>query len=810
MHSPHLERGPRTAKFHVRYIHLLPSAPQISIILTDPSPAFAIHAADDGQVLQGVDPNYYQGQIGAPSRPPSRTNNRSPLSRLVDYAADNTTGEATHNSLDGILSNHRAGNTLPPTSVEQEDAELQQAIAASVATSNMQSPQPQPQESGVADADTGLPHFGPANRSDYNQNEWAMITLNHDKPEPDPSRRKRETGAPAFLRCRSENAWETHRLGAILTILHSIPAARNALLRYGGPPPQSYGHDAEWWKGKAIAPPAVQATHEAGELAWADESKPKWSEELHRLMAFLDATERSYGTADVLADTQPEGQLSSTDSERDFFDYLRSDPDNFEHVKALITTCHLASVQDDEAPFGQSDRFGMLDFPYSKEQLILAESIYSLWDRTFFMDYRNWTGDDNGAQCALITEQAEVLTMRVTGDDGLPKPIEIPKVFYLDRYLACNRAEISKIQRQAHILAKALIRAEKAERRLTVVVDPANGKEVSRIDLNKGAIAQMKKKRALAKQWALWRIHREEKDQKGAEPQILLPPDTPDDEISWTEDEVKAIRFLEAKVLQLEDELARVEDEVAGKSSTPPRVPKHGSLLICLAAIHRERDTVIKANRELERRLTVPDKELGITPQHAYTLRGVANSVDVLYVCLPAEQDLMVLDEPDSAKAPDQWWKLGYVATDDDPVKVETTTFEKVMEEACGVGSKPILVYASDKAMREEPVPLSDALQVSKTTRCFRLTHAFEPRLTYRPPDIRPLRQPHLQERASRRGPPRHQEARGIHVSRVAVQTAEPVEQRGLDGHERRVGGRSRRRHARRALRGGGRPFRQR
>ncbi len=82
-----------------------------------------------------------------------------------------------------------------------------------------------------------------------------------------------------------------------------------------------------------------------------------------------------------------------------------------------------------------------------------------------------------------------------------------------------------------------------------------------------GAIAQIRKKRALVKQWALWRIHQEEKEQKGAEPQILLPPDTPDDEINWTEDEVKAIRFLEAKVLQLEDELARVEDEVAGKSS---------------------------------------------------------------------------------------------------------------------------------------------------------------------------------------------------------------------------------------------------
>lgn len=486
---------------------------------------------------------------------------------MVDYASDSNTGETAFRSLDGVLSNQHAGNTKPPMSVEQEDAELQQAIAASVATSSMQSPQPLPQESGVADADTGLPHFGPANRTEYNQNEWAMITLNHEKPEPDPSRRKREAGVPAFLRCRTEHSWEKHRVGAILTILHSIPAARNALLRYGTPPSQGYGHNPEWWKGKAIVPPGVQAVHVAGELTWDDESKPKWSEELHRLMAFLDLTERSYGTADVLADSAPEGELSSTDSERDFFDFLRSDHDNLENVKSLITTCHLASIMDDEAPYTQSDRFGMLDFPISKEQWTTAESIYSLWDRTFHMDYRNWTEDESETQFPLITEQAEILTMRLTADDGLPKRIDIPEVFYIDRYVASNRAEISKIQRQTHALVRALARADKAERRVTMVVDPASNRELSRIDLNKGAIAQMKIKRALIKQWALWRIHEEEREKTGNEPQILLPSDTPDDKIGWTEDEMKAHRFLEAKVLQLEDELARVEDEVIGKSA---------------------------------------------------------------------------------------------------------------------------------------------------------------------------------------------------------------------------------------------------
>lgn len=180
---------------------------------------------------------------------------------------------------------------------------------------------------------------------------------------------------------------------------------------------------------------------------------------------------------------------------------------------------------------------------------------------------------------------------------------------------------------------------------------------------------------------------------------------------------------------------------------------------------------MIKASRELEGRLTEPDKKLGFTPRHAYTLRGVINSVDVLFICLPAEQDLMQIDEADSStKAADRWWKLGYVAADDEPIKAEVTTFEKVMEEACGIGSKPILIYASNKAMAEEPIPLSDALQVSNDISEY---HPVQ-NDTDKYPDLRPLRQPSVQERISRRGSPR-QEARGIYVARVPIQAVEPV-----------------------------------
>ena len=38
-------------------------------------------------------------------------------------------------------------------------------------------------------------------------------------------------------------------------------------------------------------------------------------------------------------------------------------------------------------------------------------------------------------------------------------------------------------------------------------------------------------------------------------------------------------------------------------------------------------------------------------------------------------------------------------------------TYETVMRETCSVGCKPILVYATDKALEQDNLPLPDALK---------------------------------------------------------------------------------------------------
>jgi len=69
----------------------------------------------------------------------------------------------------------------------------------------------------------------------------------------------------------------------------------------------------------------------------------------------------------------------------------------------------------------------------------------------------------------------------------------------------------------------------------------------------------------------------------------------------------------------------------------------------------------------------------------------------------------MELDE-DAAPA-EQWWKLSCEEDNGYMVASEVTTFEAVAREACGIGCKPFLIYATEKAMDEAPDPLPEPLK---------------------------------------------------------------------------------------------------
>lgn len=523
------------APIHVSVLHLREPRSK----LTTTSLAFVVHAAEGNSVIYGTDP--YYGPV-APSRPPSRANNRSPIGRMVDMTTNEYQGNAPNNQ-------------------HEEDALLQQAINESLHSSNSPQglPPPPPQQSGVTPgADTGV-YFGPANRDDYKPEDWAMVPAKRREPDPDASARKRNSDTPVFLRYRDESSWKTHRVGAILTIFHTIPAARNALLQTGAHPDYGYGSNSEWWKGAVILPPDRQAAKDTQPPdVWASEIYPPWTDELHRVIGFLDATERSYGTADTLAEAKSMLHDGSGDAEKDFFGELNLDPSL---TGAVFRTSFDALSMTDTPSKTSHSSFTLLDSENPKEQLLMAENLYSIWDMIFYTRVVGSDEDPEATQMAAITQPSEVLTFRFATDE-LPTAIEIPETFYIDRYLSGHLDEMRQIQKELSDIHAAYQKSRELERNLTQWVNPKNGKSWDRRIMNKAGIKRCQERITQIRNRACWRGHEEVRAQ-GKDDEYYLPEHEGDPILLL--EEAEAVANYEAQIQRLEASLADIDRVMTGE-----------------------------------------------------------------------------------------------------------------------------------------------------------------------------------------------------------------------------------------------------
>lgn len=176
--------------------------------------------------------------------------------------------------------------------VMNEDAQLQQALSMSMSQDF------KGQETGVVDASGN--QLRPATREYYDTRNWSMTLPGHDTREiiqnPDPEFRKRELGAPAFIKPLNDEQY----LPALLTILHAIPIAKEALLARDLLLPD-YGHHTEWWDGVSAQGFKIIDLEQSIE----NENLKEVIFESQRLMAFLEQTNRAYGSAEVLAKLRP-------------------------------------------------------------------------------------------------------------------------------------------------------------------------------------------------------------------------------------------------------------------------------------------------------------------------------------------------------------------------------------------------------------------------------------------------------------------------------------------------------------------------
>ena len=347
---------------------------------------------------------------------------------------------------------------------EREEQELQRAVAMSLNQDMGQ------QESGVTTANTaattGQTQFTKATRDHYDEGDWAMTLFNTSSQEvvisPDPEDRKKANDEPAFIRPTQDNLY----LGGFLTILHEIPLAREALL-LRTKLLHDYGNDLQWWNGQPINLPKIVTVNES------KGQDDDWEDVIHetqRLMAFLDSTDRAFGSCDALANLKAVTATAS-DSEEVVARFLetwhgaaiRADPEN-----PLATT--FMSHAYKRSPFDEGDE------PISRELFTFEpmveqnpdQNLYDVLDSAIWSDKPGENLDD-----VWLEHVGEVLVIKLDSFDTTSSvDVKIPPVFYPDRYMSSCR-EISRQFRSERLrVQEQLVKIENLIKQHTMPTTP--------------------------------------------------------------------------------------------------------------------------------------------------------------------------------------------------------------------------------------------------------------------------------------------------------------------------------------------------
>ena len=308
----------------------------------------------------------------------------------------------------------------------REDTDLQQAISRSLGQGL------DGQEIGVTDGK----NFRPAERSEYPPDEWAMIVAKPVMPNPEPEHRKRMGGAPAFLKPSGRQ----HYLPALLTILHEIPIAKEALLARDAIL-QDYGIGEEWWDGEAIRIRRVVALgeDEPPDIPILIESQ--------RIMAFLELTERAYGNVSVLgqiAEMDGDEHGNATDTVEGAFLDAWSAAVHEALPKSQLRDIFATRVTqlDSLNPDGEPDIGVYNVVKITTEQLSqfpdqpLSEESTTLYDAFDSALWGSWSYDNPHTS---YLEFGDVLVLhlepRTSNEQSSACLCDCPATFYVDRYL---------------------------------------------------------------------------------------------------------------------------------------------------------------------------------------------------------------------------------------------------------------------------------------------------------------------------------------------------------------------------------------
>jgi hypothetical protein len=476
------------------------------------------------------------------------------------------------------------------------DADLQRTLALSAQEA---------QQAGIASVQGQ--QFGPANRSHYDTQQWAMTTTNTNAREiyehPPPSKRRRISDQPVFLR----GSTETGYLPAILTIYCTIPLAREAL-RFPPLKIYAYGYDPLWWTGTSDEnnkPVSVDND------IMLDPASVSLLCEVQQLMAFLENTNRAYGSADALANLHYYQQrLYETGLQRflDQWKHAAMQVSPSEPLTQVFTTVALKQSDEGEEPASKS--LECLECLVSPTED--GKSLYEVLDETIY--------SKSLMDPVWIDHIADVVTISLRNSDrpGKALNVEPPAIWYPDRYLEECRGQSFDMRQRMEGCMQEWTTLDKLQRKCQQVTMPDG-------------------QRAIVQDAVTTAMRTIEKMVSTAMP-------------NGVSHDMPVIS--NSDVTELGSDLRRMLERIDQK----------------VALLEERKNEMLTLKREIGQELTVPADNPFEPPSHRYTLQGVGTKPGIFYVRSPVHEDLVDLDDDEgNAEAVEdehgnrwQWWKISW------------------------------------------------------------------------------------------------------------------------------------------------------
>jgi hypothetical protein len=122
-----------------------------------------------------------------------------------------------------------------------------------------------------------------------------------------------------------------------------------------------------------------------------------------------------------------------------------------------------------------------------------VKTLYEAWDNVMWMDALSWNTVGDGCRMAMFTEDMGEIVGAFVSNEGPPDSIEIPEIWYPEKYLTSRKQEARAMQEHWCATKRALYRSQQLEFEYTKWVDPMGEKVIDRREMLRKIIDQYSK-----------------------------------------------------------------------------------------------------------------------------------------------------------------------------------------------------------------------------------------------------------------------------------------------------------------------------